>query len=67
MGNISPSWRGERNEVMAEVDEGIDVLPLVEIVVIQITACTVDSSTQPATHEVIRTHFRTCVPVCTCP
>lgn len=37
MGSISPGGRGDSDQVVTEVDEGINVLPLVEIVVIEIT------------------------------
>ncbi len=41
--HISPCGRRESDEVVTEVDECVDVLPLVEIVVIQITAYRVDT------------------------
>ena len=35
---IGPTGRGERNKVVAEIDKGPNVLPVVEIVVLQISA-----------------------------
>ena len=36
--HIGPTGRGERNKVVAEIDKGPNVLPVVEIVVLQIPA-----------------------------
>ncbi len=37
MGNIGPRGRGNGDEMMAEVDEGFYMLPMIEIIVFQLS------------------------------